>query len=73
MPETACEQHEPSRSELRARVSAIRSECLALYRLLPGDEPWRGPASVAFRLRVARLKARLDAACVALEVTEVEL
>jgi hypothetical protein len=73
MSQTPYGQHEAGRGELRARVSELRSECLALHRLLPGDEPWHGPASAAFRLRVASLRARLDAACVALEIAEVEL
>jgi len=61
------------RAAARNALRSAAAMCWDLHRLLPHDEPWRGPASVAYRLRVAELRERIDAACAVLSAAEAAL
>jgi hypothetical protein len=61
------------RAKALAELHAIQSMCRGLHRLPPEGGPWRGAASAAYRLRVAGLRERVDAACAALSAAEASL
>lgn len=54
------------RASVLAAVNAVEAACGGLCLLLPVEQTWRGPASVAFRLRVAGLRDHVDRALDAL-------
>jgi len=60
-------------STVRTALQSAEASCWGLYLLLPDEQPWHGLASGAFRLRVAALRERVDAASAALNAAEAAL
>lgn len=53
-------EREERLGELRLRVRALEDECLVLRSGLPDPERWRGRASAAYRLQLARLRLEVE-------------